>query len=192
MAITAVGSNILAMNRKKLTITLVAVFVVLAVVNLAFGGRGDGGEPLKGAAELAQLPDPQLEGAVLAELGRQIYGEGARPDAWRKLRTPALHLWSVAQPPRDIGELGLGQWLKDHAGEASSPGPADLADGLAGMGLTEAAHVAAEIRDAAASPPDQAGLGRLQARLAKALFSDQAKAQRLAWVKANLKDILGR
>ena len=171
---------------------LAGITVLLALVLITCRSQDAHGEPLTGAAELSELSDDRLEGAVLTELGRACYGEGARADAWRGLHSDARQLWAVAHAPRDIGDVGLTRWLQDHAQEASTPGPDELADGLTGMGLEDAATVASEIRAHATHPSASTDLGRVQERLFAALVTPVAVQTRQAWVRSHLHDLLGR
>jgi hypothetical protein len=175
----------------KLSVT----FLAAAAIGLfAFNhfSTSEPGEPLKGAEELAALPDEQLEGAVLTELGRDAYREGAAPDAWRKMNATARHLWSVSAI-KDIDPVaGLADWLAAIAqGGTTAPGPEDMAAGLEAMRLTEAHQAMMEIiakRDSG----DKALMKNLHGRLLKALGEPAARSTRRAWVRENLAALLER
>ena len=179
------------MDSRKLAIALALILVIgLAIFNLSTSG-GSGGEPLKGADELSTLADDRLEGAVLKELGRDAYREGAPPDAWRKLNEKARNLWSVAAI-RDIDAVvGLPGWFKSIELGATTPSPEDMRDGLEALGLDEARRVMAEIITQRAST-DKAVLSKLHGRLNKALADKTALKTRQAWVRDNLHALLKR
>jgi hypothetical protein len=176
---------------------VVSVFAVLVLGNVVVRCGDSGGVPLQRASDVSGLPDDQLEAAVLRELGRSVYGPDADPAAWRHLSRAGRQLWAVAQAPGDIREFGLAGWLAIHAQAASSPGPRDLAEGLAGMGLGPAAEVAAAIlaqsESAASVGSDAAGsLPQLQQRLQAALDQPQVRAERQAWVRDHLEELIGK
>jgi hypothetical protein len=177
-------------TRTWMMIVAVVLIVGLAVFNLLSmsGGRN---APLKGAEALVSLPDAQLEGAVLTELGRATYGEGTPPDAWRTMNPVARQLWSVAAI-RDIDPVsGLGLWLKSFQAGATSPGPEDMRDGLAALGLDAARKVMDDII-ANRGSTDQAALGKFHGQLGDALNDPIAQAARQKWVRAHLRDLLAR
>lgn len=179
------------MTKNKLLLIVMVAVIVLITLNLLMQRRAEHGEPLQGAATLSQLPDDQLESATLREMGRSIYGDGASPDAWRSLSRQGRYLWSVAVAIPEIHELGLAFWLKSHADGATSPGPRDLVDGLSGMGLSDAANIAHEIA-ALTKDTDTPTVHSAQQRLLTAVAHPGARADRLAWIKANLPALVGR
>lgn len=179
------------MHIGKLSIILLIPILLLAAFNL-WSARGSGGPPLKTADELGRLSDDQLEVAVRLELGRDAYREGSRPDAWRSMHPTARQLWSVAA----IGDIdplsGLADWLAGVAAKTvTSPGPEDMRDGLDAMGLLDARRVMEEIiahRDS----PDPASLAKMHVRLTRALQEPEALAQRRAWVRKHLHELIPR
>lgn len=175
-------------TRTKLLIVAGVLIVGLATFNL-LAKAGVQSTPLKGAEALTSLPDAQLEGTVLTELGRATYGEGTPPDAWRTMNPLARHLWSVAAI-RDIdGVTGLGMWLKSFQLGATTPGPEDMRDGLAALGLEPAKQVMDSII-ANRSSTDQAALGKLHGQLGEAMNDPTAQAARQKWIRAHLRDLL--
>ena len=175
----------------KLSISLVLVLIIgLAAFNLYNSGGSDG-EPLKGADELSALPDERLEEVGRSEIGRGTYREGAPPEAWRKLNEKARHLWSVAAISGIDPVIGLPDWLSSIKNGATAPGPEDMRDGLAALGLDEAKLVMEEILTQRDST-DKAALGKLHARLIKAMNEKTAQKTRQTWVRDHLHDLLKR
>lgn len=177
------------MNASKLSISLAsALIIALAVFNLFFSGS-EGGEPLKTAEQLAALPDDQLEGAVLTELGRDTYREGSPPEAWRRMNSCARHLWSVASISHIDPVVGLAGWLAAIQEGYTAPGPEDMRDGLAAMGLEDARRIMDQIisqRDSG----DKKLLGQLHGQLNQALGAAETRKIRLAWIREHLTDLL--
>lgn len=177
-------------GRPRLRTLLIAIAGLLAAALLiaVILSAGDQRERprLLAVADLAALPDAQLEQRLVNDLAQRLAYAGYSDDAWRRFGEPARHLWAVASIEEEVFGHGVKRLLADQARGDRGPTLAEARDAYTAMDLADAADAISRILAAieAGSQPDAA----VRAYVALA-DRPETRARRAAFVRSHLAEL---